>query len=72
MLVTDSTFNQINTCVGDVTGSTMCLPVIAATHFTVSHTHMLNMLADWHSHVQGPSVLSEIIPIVRIAQNLKI
>ncbi|KAK9826645.1 hypothetical protein WJX74_007664 [Apatococcus lobatus] len=34
VLVTDSTSTNINTCVGDVTGSTMCLPAIAATHFT--------------------------------------
>ena len=36
VLVTESAFKNINTCLGDVTGSTMCLPAIAATHFTVS------------------------------------
>ena len=39
VLVTDSTFSDITTCVGDTTNSTMCLPVIAATDFTVGDLH---------------------------------
>lgn len=54
VLVTDSTFNNIQTCVGDVTNSTMCLPGMClfcwpfALHILLSQPlHLLT--ADMHA-----------------------